>query len=584
MALVLMLPLKPTGFWSYATSDDTHSGGRLSQLRLGLAAALQQQIGREPIVHLFQDVKAIPAGSDWDDQIHNAIGDASFFIPIITPGFLQSEWCAREVLLFAERQQSLGRNDLIFPIYQIDVEDFSGIRQRELYDPTMLALLRRHQWTDFRELEFDAVDGPAVRQQLRRLAGGVRAALYREVARPRPKAVPKPRQEAPAVVRMPGATLTQTSPAYPSAMPEPAAHRMRGWMVLMSSVAVVLAGALTYQLSTQFGPLSSKSPTLPVPPVATAPLSGPTAAPPVDRQIHFTPRPAETALAGQPSPPAQTSPAQTNVVPAPQADELAAPARVVTSASDAPAYDNGTRDCDAICPRLVLIPKGEFTMGVPDAESRREGLEAADSRSKPAHLVTIGRRFYLSETPVTRGEYNQCVKAKKCKPADTPSFTQSDNDPVVNVSYDDAISYAGWLKSITGKDYRLPSETEWEYAARAGTETARYWGDDFDDRRGDTVPRARQGTMPVKTFPANKFGLYDMLGNVWQWTEDCWNDDYRGNQPSDERPRSSGGCWARVLRGGSWYSNPKLVRVAIRDRYNAGFRYAYTGFRVARNF
>src|SRR5580658_1061481 len=141
MAVVLTAPLKPTGFWSYATSDDTHSGGRLSLLRTLLAGALQQQIGREPIVHLFQDVKTIPPGADWDRQIHDAINDASFFIPIVTPGFLHSEWCTREVLLFAERQRSLGRNDLIFPIYQIDVDDFTGVRRGELHDPAVLTLL-----------------------------------------------------------------------------------------------------------------------------------------------------------------------------------------------------------------------------------------------------------------------------------------------------------------------------------------------------------------------------------------------------------------------------------------------------------
>lgn len=564
-----MLPLMPNGFWSYSTSDDTHSGGRLSQLRHGLAAALQQQIGREPTVRLFQDIKAIPAGADWDEQIRIGIDDASFFIPIISPGFLQSEWCAREVLLFAERQRSLGRNDLIFPIYQIDVEDFSGIRQRELYDPAVLALLRRHQWTDFRELEFEAVDGPAVRQQLRRLAGGVRSALYREAAKPPACTASRLRSDtgasvpSPAMPATPGATYMSTS----------AAHKTRGWMLLMSSVAVVVAGVLTYQLSAQFGSSPSRpmagSP--PVPPVTATPA-------PVERQS----RAAEAASDLQQQPPAQT-----NAATAPQVQSGGQPAandRVAASELDVPAYDNGTRDCDAICPRLVLIPKGEFTMGISDSESRREGLEAADAHAKPPHQVTIRRQFYLSEAPVTRGEYNKCVIATKCKAADPPSFAQTDNDPVVNVSYDDAVSYANWLKATTGKNYRLPSEAEWEYAARAGTDTARYWGDDFNDRRGDTVPRARQATMPVKSFPPNKFGLYDMLGNVWQWTDDCWNDDYRGNQPADERARSSGGCWARVLRGGSWYSSPKLVRAAIRDRYNAGFRYAYTGFRVARDF
>ena len=563
MAGALSRPLKPTGFWSYSTSDDAHSGGRLSQLRLVLADALQQQIGREPRVQLFQDLATIPLCADWERQIHDALANASFFIPIITPGFLQSEWCGREVLRFAARQKDLGRNDLIFPIYQIDVEDFSGVRQSEMHDPEVLTLLRKHQWTDFRELEFLAVDSAAVRQQMRRLAQAVRAALYREVtetpaaagtAPPPPPASssPPPRAATNAVSHTPEPART---------VPPARTRRVRVRtlaMGLTAGVATVIAGVIVYHNS---GPGLPSSPN---PPAAPA-IQGP--AKPISRSAVFTSpapappaHPADPVLALAPAVPPDTQPVHS-----------------------APGFDNGTRDCDLLCPRLVLIQSGEFVMGISDAESRREGSEAADGRARPPHSVTIGRAFYLSEAPITRGEYGECVTARKCKEPDAPSFAYGNNDPVVNVSYDDAIAYAGWLTATTGNDYRLPSEAEWEYAARAGTRTARYWGDDYDDRHGDTVPRTRQATMQVKSFPPNKFGLYDMLGNVWQWTEDCWNDDYRGNVPQDEHPRSSGGCWARVLRGGSWYSNSKYVRAGVRDRYNAGYRYAYTGFRVARN-
>ena len=192
----------------------------------------------------------------------------------------------------------------------------------------------------------------------------------------------------------------------------------------------------------------------------------------------------------------------------------------------------------------------------------------------------------MSTTLVTRGEYSQCVKARKCAAADVPPFVQTDNDPVVGVSWDDAQTYVTWLRQTTGKPYRLPSEAEWEYAARAGTRTARYWGDwgdDFVDGR-DTVPRDRKSTVPVKSFRPNQFNLHDMLGHVWQWTEDCWNDSYAGNLPAYETARiTTGDCGRRVLRGGSWSDYfPRFVRAGIRVWSGTGDRYTYSGFRVAR--
>jgi formylglycine-generating enzyme required for sulfatase activity len=248
------------------------------------------------------------------------------------------------------------------------------------------------------------------------------------------------------------------------------------------------------------------------------------------------------------------------------------------------AFDDGHRDCERICPRMVLIPKGQFVMGIPASESKREGTEAAD-KDASQHPVTIRRAFYLSETPVTRGEYSHCVNAGVCKEAAKPSFAQTDNDPVVNVSYDDAKDYIGWLRTASGgKDYRLPTESEWEYAARAKTTSAWYWGDDFDDAHPHTVPRSRHATMPVKSFPPNNFNVYDMLGNVWQWVEDCYIDNYDGGLPADEQARTTTVCGRRVLRGGSWLIDLRGSRAGRRDGLDSGGRVNGVGFRLARTY
>jgi len=222
-------------------------------------------------------------------------------------------------------------------------------------------------------------------------------------------------------------------------------------------------------------------------------------------------------------------------------------------------------------------------MGIPAVESERGNADSIDKYATPQHPVSIRRAFYLSETPVTRGEYRTCVDANACERSQEPSFAQTDNDPVVNISYKDAKAYADWLSAASGgKDYRLPTEAEWEYAARAGTSTARYWGDDFDDAHPPTVPLRRHGTMPVKTFPPNGFGLYDTQGQVWQWVEDCYISGYDGGLPADERSRTTDGCDRKVLRGGSWDSGPWYVSAGVRFGFASRFRSTDTGFRVAR--
>ena len=233
-------------------------------------------------------------------------------------------------------------------------------------------------------------------------------------------------------------------------------------------------------------------------------------------------------------------------------------------------------------PEMVLIPPGEFMMGIPTEESRRE--KATDDSARPVHKVSIARPFWMGKNPVTRGEYAAFVEDTGYD-ADggqwrRTRFEQTDRDPVVNVRVADAEAYAEWLSRKTGRSYRLPSEAEWEYAARAGTLTARYWGDGFDD-----APRYAHirggGTVTVGEREPNAFGLYDMLGNVWEWTADIWHTDYRG-APEDGSAWTTGNSGRCVLRGGSWGNSPRDVRAGVRGNYVRGDRDYGAGFRLSR--
>ncbi len=236
-------------------------------------------------------------------------------------------------------------------------------------------------------------------------------------------------------------------------------------------------------------------------------------------------------------------------------------------------------------PEMVLIPPGSFMMGVPAKESLQE--RTTDANFRPVHRVTIARPFWLGRYPVTRGEYAAFVQDtgydKDNGAWRDAGFSQTDRDPVVNVRVEDAEEYAKWLSRKTRHAYRLPSEAEWEYAARAGTTTARYW----DETGEDAALHARfggrpRGTAPVDGRKPNGFGLHDVLGNVWEWTADPSHGDYKG-APSDGSVWTTGGSTAsRVLRGGSWFNDPSSVRVGYRSDYDVGLRNNNVGFRLAR--
>ncbi|MEJ0069403.1 MAG: SUMF1/EgtB/PvdO family nonheme iron enzyme [Pseudomonadota bacterium] len=202
--------------------------------------------------------------------------------------------------------------------------------------------------------------------------------------------------------------------------------------------------------------------------------------------------------------------------------------------------------------------------------------------------VKIGKRFALGRFPVTRLEFASFVRSTGYRVgADwvEAGFDQSDRDPVVEINWLDAQAYVYWLSQRTHQAYRLPSEAEWEYAARAGGTTVFWWG--ADESAASTyanyegVADGFGNTSPVGSFKPNRFGLFDMAGNVWQWTADCYNADYRA-APADGSPWLAGDCTSRVVRGGSWYDSRSALRTANRIGSQVVDHDNNVGFRVAR--
>jgi formylglycine-generating enzyme required for sulfatase activity len=264
-------------------------------------------------------------------------------------------------------------------------------------------------------------------------------------------------------------------------------------------------------------------------------------------------------------------------------------------------------------------------MGTTKAEHRREKVpEDWGKQESPRHTVTFERGFFLGRYPVTVGEFRRFVAetgrvidkgaftfttGKGWEQSDTadwsaPGFSQDDRHPVTCVSHEDATAYIEWLTAKTGKPFRLPTEAEWEYACRAGTKTARFWGDnregvaEYANVADQSLAAATKEkpdperyfqhddgypfTSPVGSFRPNQFGLYDMLGNVWEWCQDHWVENYK-NAPINGAARTTPDSTAsRVLRGGAWNDNPRNVRAGSRNRDVPRNRGNYTGFRVAR--
>jgi formylglycine-generating enzyme required for sulfatase activity len=231
------------------------------------------------------------------------------------------------------------------------------------------------------------------------------------------------------------------------------------------------------------------------------------------------------------------------------------------------------QDC-AECPPMIAIAAGAFAMG--STELFR--FEA------PVHTVTIRKPFYLGRTEVTYDEWDACVAAKGCAFSPDDRGAGRGKRPIGNLSWEDTQQYVAWLSKRTGQSYRLPTEAEWEYAARAGRPTTYFWGKMMEKARANCsgCDGARStAAVAVATYPPNDFGLHDMSGNLAEWVEDCWNDSYK-SAPANGSAWVKPGCKERVLRGGSFSSEPQYVRSASRFKYDFDVRFQTNGFRVAR--
>ena len=232
------------------------------------------------------------------------------------------------------------------------------------------------------------------------------------------------------------------------------------------------------------------------------------------------------------------------------------------------------RDCPT-CPEMVVIPAGSFVMGTPDSP-RAADNDGSNDKEKPARTIAM-TSFALGKYEVTQEEWLAVM-------GENPSENTGTRIPVDHVSWEMAQQFVEKLSKLTGKKYRLPSEAEWEYAARAGTTKEFQDSDDPATLDGHAWFRANSGmeVHSVGSKNPNRFGLYDMFGNVWEWTQDCWNPDYKG-APATQAAWEQGNCESRINRGGAWVSTARMLRSAFRSRFSSELKSPYFGLRVARS-
>jgi formylglycine-generating enzyme required for sulfatase activity len=263
-----------------------------------------------------------------------------------------------------------------------------------------------------------------------------------------------------------------------------------------------------------------------------------------------------------PKPPAEPTP-RPAAAPAPKPAPLASVAAV-----------SELKDCPT-CPVLLSLPAGSFTMG----------SNGGDPSERPPHDVAVRKPFAIGKYEVTVEQWTACVDAGGCAPVATLGAAAK-NQPARDLSWDDAQRYVKWLATTTGKPYRLPSEAEWEYAARGGTSTRYWWGEQMRtgnaNCKGCGDPWQQDAPATVGSFAANPFGLHDINGSVWEWVGDCWHSSYKG-APADGAVWDEANCRVRVIRGGSWREGADYMLSSTRFKYDASVRFSQNGFRVARD-
>jgi Uncharacterized conserved protein len=561
-------------FYAYSHRDEAFRrelGAHLSPLRRG------------NLVDEWHD-RLIDAGTDWKDEIDRNLASADIVLLLVSADFIDSDYCWGEEMTQALARHAAGEARVV-PV----------IVRRCRWMSTPLAKLQAvpkdgepiNEWTT-RDAAFDDVAGAVehvakeLREQRRRAAEEAEAALRREQA--------EAASASPARAPSPGARAP-TSPVYgrgfrfSAAATDPRPLAGEGGAVAPGEGAAVARSGIRKHRS-HIAALGAA--------IAVAATVGSFAAVAIHRYVVTRPReeaaerPKTVATESTPVP-GTAPPAVPPSVEKPDAKPALSPTSPASpTAAAIPKPLDTFRDCPD-CPEMVAIPSGSFTMGKPSSE---EGWVIND---RPQHEVMI-QPFAIGKTEVTFDQWDACVAAGGCngyRPDDADWGRKS--RPVINVSWQDAQAFAGWLSKKTGKPYRLPTEAEWEYATRAGTTTPFSFGattsttqanyDGTYTYGGGSKGEYRGKTVPASSLPVNPWGLYEVHGNVWEWVEDCYHDSYHDSYqraPQDGTAWVSGDCARRVVRGGSWRYNPRDLRSASRSGYEPVGRYVDLGFRVAR--
>ena len=648
------------GFFSYSREDDADSHGALSAQRSRIQGELRGQLGRTArTFRLWQDKEAIPSGTLWKTEIKNAVAQSVFFIPIITPTVVASPYCRFELESFLAREAALGRADLVFPILYIDVPALEDAARRQ-NDP-VLSLIANRQYVDWREFRYLDVNSTEVKRAVGRFCADIRDALQRSWVSPEER---KSQEEAAALERAEAKRKRREAEAEKRRDEEAGQkaaeeerrkreeeaerqradeQRRRDEAEAQRSAEEEVRQRATVEerlrreaevekrrkaqaetdrreaeaelqraeaeqrkadnerrrqeaetkprAEEEERPRSQPPPSAwqkPRPLLLIGSLLGVVALVAIGVWLAVQPAP----VPAPPTPPAPVTQTPASVTP-----------REATDTPLSPTQEQALKPGDTFqectnCPKIMVVPAGSFTMGSPANEPGRGADEG------PQHTVTFARQFAVGQFELTFDEWDACVADDGCngyKP-DTHGWGRG-RRPVINVSWDDATAYVAWLAKLTGKPYRLLSESEYEYATRAGMTTAYPWGDAIGtnnancDVCGDSQWGGKQ-TAPVGSFAPNQFGLYDMVGNVWEWTQDCYHNTYDG-APADGLAWTGGDCSYRVLRGGSWDLYPqflhsafrlwitpsgdlRFLRSALRLGYTTDYRSDHIGFRVAR--
>lgn len=557
------------GFFSYSREDDEGSRGALSALRERIQHELRAQIGRTArTFRLWQDKEAIPSGTLWETEIKNAVEQAVFFIPIITPTVIASPYCRFELDAFLAREATLGRSDLVFPILYIDVPALADDVRRQ--NDVVLSLIAARQYVDWRKLRHLDVRATDVSQAVERFCTHIRDALQRHWVSPQERteraSAEAERQRLEAETKRAEEEGKQRAAEEERRKHEAEAQQKRAEAEQQRVENGRTRKEAEAKRRAEAEARRQRKQRLPRPAVLIGSIAGVALLIAVGAWLN------QSSSHGPISPP---PPGPTSVT------QQTANAPLTPTQEEALKPKDSFQECER-CPVMVVVRAGNFTMGSPANETGHKSME------DPQHKVTIAEPFAVGQFESTFDEWSACVADSGCNGYNPSNQGWSGGRrPVINVSWSDANAYITWIKKKTGKPYRLLSEAEYEYATRAGSTTAYPWGDaigkDNANCNGCGSEWAKEAE-PVGSFAANGFGLYDMLGNVWEWTEDCEHDNYNG-APTDGSPWLAGAgshCGDRMIRGGSWNSSPNAVRSASRGSDHTAYQGPVDGFRVAR--